>query len=329
MNAPLWIRERDVRLDLEQVVSLLRKGMQREAAGVALNMSKTHVNWGAGTLHAIGAVFTDTSHVGAKVWAHTQKGATPLEILWDAETGKLLAIIEAFAMGQLRTAGMAGLATDHLAPPEADVLAILGTGKQALAQVAAIKVVRTLRMVHVYGRNAERRSRFGQRVQDELGLAVECFSSVAAAVAGASIVTLITRATEPILTSAMLAPGTHVNAMGAITPERQEFEDAVLDRCALIAVDSIEQARVLASELRPLFRSAAVPSTVRELSAVIAAGSRRPQDADLTLFKSLGVGIADLSLAEAIYSRACERRVGIELPTPEPVPISFSQAKDN
>src|SRR5262249_52393281 len=142
VSAPIWIGEKDVQLDLGRAIALLRKAMTRQAAGAARNMEKTHVAWDGGTLHAIGAIFTDTSLLGVKTWAHTPKGATPLEILWDAETGKLLAVIEAFAMGQLRTAGMAGLATDCLAARDADVFAICGTGKQSMAQVAAVKAVR-------------------------------------------------------------------------------------------------------------------------------------------------------------------------------------------
>ncbi len=323
MSAPIWIRERDLQLDLPLVVELLRKAMKREAAGIARNMTKTHVDWGGGTLHAIGAVFTDSSRAGAKVWAHTPKGATPLEILWDAETGKLLAIIEAFAMGQLRTAGMAGLATDHLAQPNADLLAVCGTGRQALAQVAAIKAVRPIRMVRVYGRDEKRRAAFVARVRAELGLPAEGFAEIAAAVADAPIVTLVTRATEPFLTAGMPAHGAHINAMGAITPERQEFVPALLDRCAIVAVDSIEQARALASELKPFFREPETPPALRALNDVVAAEFHRPANADLTIFKSLGVGIADLSLAEDIYRIARERRVGVKLPVPAPAPVSF------
>src|SRR5207237_9032523 len=112
MAEPIWIKESDIRLDLRETLSLLRAAMMREAHGAANTRDKTHANWDGGNMHSIGAVFTDRGLLGVKSWAHTAKGATPLELVWDAANGKLLAIIEAFAMGQLRTAGMAGLATD-------------------------------------------------------------------------------------------------------------------------------------------------------------------------------------------------------------------------
>ncbi|HVZ69141.1 MAG TPA: hypothetical protein VG891_06730 [Rhizomicrobium sp.] len=320
MTAPIWIGEKDLALDLSQAIALLRKAMLRQARGNARNMEKTHLAWDGGNMHAIGAAFTDTALLGVKTWAHTPKGATPLEILWDGETGKLLAIIEAFAMGQLRTAGIAGLVTDMLAAKDADILAICGTGKQALAQVAAVSLVRKLRAVRVYGRNAVRREAFAKRVQAELELKTEIFDQAGSAVAGSPIVTLITRANEPFLTADMPTRGAHINAMGAITPERMEFAPALLSRCAIIATDSVEQALALGSEF---IAAKLPPATLKTVSELVADNTLRPATADLTLFKSLGTGTADLALAEELYRLARERGLGRELPIPAPAPLSF------
>ncbi|MCC6919846.1 MAG: ornithine cyclodeaminase family protein [Alphaproteobacteria bacterium] len=323
MTAPIWISERDVGLDLKQSIALLREAMTRQAEGRALNMNKTHVQWTGGTMHAIGACFEDTALLGVKAWAHTPKGATPLEILWDAETGRLLAIIEAFAMGQLRTAGMAGLATDCLADARADLFALCGTGKQAMAQLAAVHAVRPLRTVRLFGRNAERRGQFAQRAAEAFGVSVEQFDDAERAISGAPVVTLVTRATAPFVAAAWPARGAHINAMGAITPERQEFEPALLKRCAVVAADSVQQAQALASEMIAAWGDDF--SAAKPLCDIVAAGGGRPQDADLTLFKSLGVGIADLALAEALYRTARERGVGTPLPTPAPAPLVFGE----
>jgi alanine dehydrogenase len=93
---------------------------------------------GGNNLHAIGAAYPQEGIAGTKTWAHTSGGACPLLILFSAETGNLLAIIEAFALGQMRTGGISGVATQWLAAPHADVLGLIGTGKQALAQLAAV-----------------------------------------------------------------------------------------------------------------------------------------------------------------------------------------------
>ena len=323
---PIWISESDIRLDMPKSIALLRNAMKRQASGQALNMEKTHVPFPGGSMHAIGAAFADAALLGVKTWAHTPKGATPLEILWDAETGKLLAIIEAFAMGQFRTAGMAGLVTDCLSARDADLLTICGTGKQALAQVAAVAAIRPLHTVRVFGRSTDRRAGFCTRVQTELNLKTEEFSDVAAAVRNSPIITLVTRAKEPFLTEDMPARGAHINAMGAITPERQEFTPELLARCAIVAVDSVAQAKAVSSELIAATDAKFAWPEPISVSDLVSHHETRPRDADLTLFKSVGIGIADLALAEEIYRVARASNAGRELPVPAPAPLSFRQS---
>jgi ornithine cyclodeaminase len=315
MGEPRWISEQEVcrSLDMAAAIEALRAGLRLEAAGGAANMVKTHVAWERSTLHAIGAVMPEAGLVGSKTWAHTPGGATPLEIVWDAGTGALVAVIEAFALGQLRTGGISGLATDLLADPAADELALCGTGKQALAQVAAVAAVRTLGRVRVFGRDAARRAAFVASVQDRLGLRTEEFDSAEAAVRDAPIVTLVTRATAPFLKTDAVVRGAHVNAVGAITPERAEFEPDLLARCAVIAADSSEQALRLSSEFREFFAQDG-GSKVCSLASLIDAPRARPAGADLTLFKAMGMGISDLSLARAVLERGAAGRA---LPAPQ------------
>src|SRR2546421_12715092 len=149
-------------------ITALENAVLAEARGEAKNMVKTHVSWGdSSTLHAIGAVFTKEQFAGTKTWAHTPGGATPLLILLDSESGSLKAIIEAFALGQLRTASASGVATNLLAVKDADDFAMIGTGKQALSQVAAVVAVRPIKRIRVFGPNAERREQFAARDKQE------------------------------------------------------------------------------------------------------------------------------------------------------------------
>ena len=314
----LWISEREVSelVGMAEAITALESGLRLEAQGQARNMVKTHANFGAhDTLHAIGAAFEGAGFVGTKTWAHTAGGAAPLLILFDSRSGALKAIIEAFALGQLRTGAASGLASDWLAAEEAGDMALIGTGKQALTQLAAVAAVRRLARVRIFGRDAERRRAFTARVRAELGLAAEEAPSVEAAVEGAAIVTLVTRSTEPFLFSAMVAKGAHVNAVGAIVPERAEFEPALIDRCAVVAADNVAQVRNLSREFRQRFGEREEGwASVKPLSALIAAGARRPAGADLTLFKAMGMGISDLALGIEIYRRARAGGLGRALP---------------
>jgi ornithine cyclodeaminase len=326
VTAPLWIREAEVRgLGMRAAVEALRRALERESRGEAANLEKSYVALPeGGTLHAIGAVFSHAGLCGVKAWAHTGGGATPLELVWDARQGRLVAVIEAFALGQLRTGAIAGLATECLADPAADELALCGTGRQALAQVAAVASVRRLSRVRVYGRDPERREATLARIRDELELEAEGFDAPEAAVRGAAIVTLMTRAKQPFLGAHDVARGAHVNALGAITPERQEFAPELLERCAAVAVDSVGQAQRLASELRARFDATRGWERVQPLCEVVAAGKGRPAGADVTLFKSLGTGIADLAIAEEVLRNARARGFGAPLPVPNPQALEFA-----
>jgi ornithine cyclodeaminase len=350
-DAPsLWISEAEVTslLDVGTAMAALEQGLQLEARGEATNMTKTHVAWAGGNLHAIGASFAGTGLpvplaggtvpspggtpgtgvAGTKTWAYTPKGSTPLLILFDRASGALLAVIEAFALGQLRTASASGVATRRLARPGACTFAIIGTGEQALPQAAAVAAVRPLEAIRVFGRDPGRKAAFARRVEEELGIPPTGADSVAQAVDGADIITLVTRATEPFLRSAMVAPGAHVNAVGAITPERAEFEPEILDRCDPIVADSVVQVQRLSREFIDYFERKSKPwTTVTSLCALIAGSQQRPQTSDLTLFKAMGMGISDLSLGIQCYRQAVEQGLGRSIPPPQRVRIRLRPAK--
>ena len=284
-----WISELEVveALTLPRCIDAIERALAREAVGAAATMVKTHLTYGDGhTLHAIGGV--DGDLVGTKTWAHTAGGAAPLLILWDSETGQRRAVIEAFALGQLRTAAMSGLATRILADPGTTVGAVIGTGKQALPQASALVTVLPLTSLRVHSPTPAKREAMAQRVRDEMGIECIATSTVAEAVAGAGVITAVTRATEPFLRSADVDRGAHVNAVGAITPERAELCADLLDR-ALVVADSVDQARNLAREVQG--------RNLRALSSLIG-GSRPPSD--VTVFKAMGIGLADVALGRAV-----------------------------
>lgn len=316
----LWLSEGEVvsLMDMGEAIAALEKGLLAEAQGQAKNMVKTHVAWNGSTLHAIGAAFPRAGFVGTKTWAHTEGGATPLVILFDSQTGNLKAVIEAFALGQLRTGAASGVATRCLAVRDAGEFAIIGTGKQALAQVAAVVAVRPIRSIRVFGRHKGRRSNFVSRTRQEFNLEVVEAASIREAVQGAQIITTATRATEPFLTADMISRGAHINSIGAIVATRAEVAEDVLARCDQVVVDSQPQARKLSRELMEYFGSGEGHwEQVASLANVVAGGKERSATSDLTLFKSLGMGIADLSLGMELYRKALEQGVGRPLPQPE------------
>ncbi|MGH6947787.1 MAG: ornithine cyclodeaminase family protein [Kiloniellales bacterium] len=316
---PLWISEQEVveLLSLGEAIVALESGLRLEAEGKAHNMAKTHAKWGHGeTLHAIGAVMEGAGFVGTKTWAHTEGGACPLLLLFDSASGALLAVIEAFALGQMRTGGISGLAAKLMAREDATEMAIVGAGKQAVTQVAAVAAVRPLKRLRVFSPRAGSREAFAKKIAERFEFKVETAASAEAAVKDAEIVTLVTRATAPVVDSAMLAKGAHINAVGAIVPERVEFAQDVFDRVGLIAVDSPDSVKRLSREFIDRFGKSGDWSAVKPISALIAAGKGRPAGADLTLFKAMGMGLSDLAVAREVLARA--RKAGKGRPLPQP-----------
>jgi ornithine cyclodeaminase len=316
MSDPIWISEAEVvgLMDLSEAIAALEAAMRAEAKGDAQNMTKTLMQYGKSNLHAIGARLDGM--VGTKTWAHTEGGTCPLLLLWDAQNGSLVAVIEAFAMGNMRTGGISGVAADWLADPAARVMGLVGTGKQALSQVGTMLAVRAIERLQVFSPTAEKRAAFAARVREDFGIEVVEAASVEAACNGAQIVTLVTRATKPVLTAAMLDKGTHLNAVGAIGPDREEFTQDVFARVSAVAVDNLPGVQQLSREFMTQYEPAGW-GRVSTLAQLIASGRRRTPQDDLTLFKAMGMGISDLALGVELVRRARAGGVGRSLPQPK------------
>ena len=323
MSAPRWITEADVvqSIELRDAIDALTRGLLEEAAGSARNMEKTAAHWGkSSNMHAIGAVFEGANVFGTKTWGNTPEGgSTPLLILWNATTAKLWAIIEARALGQMRTGAMSAIATKWMSVRDADDLAIIGSGKQALTQVAAVAAVRPLRRIRVFSPTPVKRNAFADKLRSTFpGIEIKVADDAARATDGASIITLITRAREPILSSSMVARGAHVNAAGAITQERREVSQDLFPRATLVAVDTVPGTRQLSAEFIDWFdgKCGGDWTRVQPISAIIAAGKPRPGNTDVSLFKPMGMGISDVSLGIEVVRRAEASGIGRSMPEP-------------
>jgi len=316
MADAIWITEAEVvqLMDLKEAIAALEVALREEARGEAQNMTKTLLQYGKNNLHAIGAKLG--SLVGTKTWTHTQGGTCPLLLLWSAEDGSLAAVIEAFALGNLRTGGISGVAADWMAKKDARVMALAGTGKQALAQVGTMLAVRPIERLQVYSPRPESRGEFAKKVREEFALDAVACASAEEACKGAHIVTLVTRASQPFVTAGMLERGAHLNAVGAIAPDREEFAQDVFDRATRVAVDNLPGVQQLSREFMTRCASRGWDE-VLPLSKLVAQGQRRGDSDDISLFKAMGMGISDLALGAELVRRARERGVGRAIPQPK------------
>lgn len=241
-----------------------------------------------------------------------------LVVLTDQATGVPLALVEGGVLTELRTAGVSAVATRALARADAGDLAVVGAGAQARAHLVAMNEVRTLRRVRLWNRTAARAEAFRAWAGVQ-GWRVEVMPTARAAVDGADLVCTCTASPEALIEGAWLAPGAHVNAVGAYRPDERELDSAVIARAAAIVVDSRASARAEAGDLllplaEGVLREPFEPAELGEVLAGDRPGRSVPDD--VTVFKSLGVGLQDVAAAAAAYTRARELGLGVEVRFP-------------
>lgn len=313
----LWLREADVAvlLTLDTAIEVLADSYRLRRDGEAASMRRTHVRDGDSIHHAVGGALWGAGVTGTKTWTYTPGGASPLLVIFALADGSVEGVIEAFALGQMRTAATTALGTRSLARPESAVLALLGTGRQAVMQARAVAAVRPISKVRLFGRDGERRGLCAERLEEALGVSVEEFGTVAEATRGADIVNAITRSPDPIVSGEMLADGTHLNAVGAVVAGRREIDETGVGRCSIVVADSVEQAADDAGELLRARDAGTLDwNLVRGLDEVVdlePAGLRSATD--VSLFKALGVGLSDVALGAEVLRRARAEGAGMKI----------------
>jgi ornithine cyclodeaminase/alanine dehydrogenase-like protein (mu-crystallin family) len=219
--------------------------------------------------------------------------------------GDLRAIVDAAALNARRTAAVAGFATRALARTGASVLALFGVGSLAEPQIEAIGAVRQLTDIRVVASRAEHAERFAARLRKR-GLPVRA-ANARTALAGADIVVTATTSPEPVFDDGDLEPGTHINAMGAYQPDRRELPSRTVRR-ARLAVETRESAWSSAGELLLARAEGEIGDdhVVADLREPAAFATVRRDDAEVTIFKSLGHAAFDLA-AVRVLSRNLAR----------------------
>ena len=231
-------------------------------------------------------------------------------LLFDVSTGEPRALVNASAVTEIRTAATSAVATDLLARPDAAELAIIGIGVQGRAHAHAIAAARELAGIRLAGRDLARTQAVAAELAGQLGLPVSAHDDAATAVAGAGIVVTATTATEPVLRREWLAPGAHVNAVGAYTPTTRELDTATMAEAAVFA-DSRESVSSEAGDFLIAKREGADNPVRAELGELITGTAPgRADDDELTVFESLGLAAEDLAAASFLYDKAARLGAG-------------------
>jgi len=308
LNAPAVRRL----LPMQPCVALMRDAFRAEAEGRAaqpIRQSMPTPNC-KGVLMTMPGALIAPDWLGIKVISifpgnfggdlHTHQG---MVLLFDANDGRPVAILDGGEITSIRTAAATAVATDALAVLEASSLGVFGYGDQANTHLEAIKLVRDLRQVYVWGRDPSKARAFAERHAADLNIvAVETPREAAQA----DILCLTTAASEPYFEGDWLRLGQHVNLVGSGVPTTAEVDAATLAR-SRVYVDFEESARILAGELRRAWDVSAIPEdhvlgSIGQVLTGKAVG--RTSAEDITLFKSLGMVAEDLVAADYILRAA-------------------------
>ena len=235
-----------------------------------------------------------------------------LVLLFEAEHGCPVALLDAAEITAIRTAAASGLATRLLARPEAGDLALLGAGEQARSHLEAMLAVRTLRRIRIWARDRDKAAAFADVEGARHRVTIERSDTVREAVAGADIICTVTKAREPILLGEQLTPGAHLNVVGSSIAATAEIDTPAVVKSRFF-VDYRESTVNEGGEyLRALRAGAITPEHILGEIGEVANGTKigRQSLSDITLYKSLGIAPQDLASAHYVLEKARAAGVG-------------------
>jgi len=311
----LYIKEEEVRqiVSVPEVIDILDSAFRDQAVGRAWTNSRQRLRLPGATLHMMAGAIP--GYFGFKAYTVSAGKAKFLFFLYSAQTVDLLAMMEADALGQMRTGAASGLATRLLSRTDSRHMTLFGAGWQAQSQLLAINAVRDLKRVSIVNRRPERRDAFIREMQSQIKAEIVSANSPEDAVRSSDIVTTITSSREPVLKGEWLQPGVHINAAGGNLLLRRELDDEAVMRSNRVIVDSVEQSKIESGEFLGVIESGRRHwedfIELRDVVAGMKPGRKNPSD--ITLFKSGGVALEDVAIARAVYERALQRKAGREL----------------
>lgn len=306
----LLLSASDVRkfLDHRELLEQLRHAMCSYSNDSGVRAQRAHSPIPAREPHSVMIVFPGivpgipayTVKINAKLPASTPS-VRGLISLHDLESGALLAVMDSIAITAIRTALVGALAAQALARRAIETVAVIGAGVQGREQLRALRLVRTFRNVRVYDHEPARAAALVAELRDELGAQLEVTTSVKSAVASADVVITATWARTPFLTRDMIAPGTHITAVGADEPGKAELDRDLISRSRFVCDDPDLAVEMGALAGVGLGRDAVYASLGDVLSG------RRPgrsSEEEITVFGSVGLPCQDLPAAWMAYQKA-------------------------
>ncbi len=244
-----------------------------------------------------------------------KKAINGVVLLSDISTGEPLALLEGSYLTRLRTGALSGVATKYLARRNSKTLGIIGTGEQAKGLCEAILAVREIETIYIHNRSEEKAFEFSGFVFNKFNKEVIICQDPNEAVRSSDILVTASTSMQPVFTEP-LKPGVHVNGVGSFKPTMQELPTSAICAAAKVVVESKDSALEEAGDLvvpiqAGMYSSDAIHGELGQIISGTLAG--RVNDQEITVFKSVGLAIADIVIAKYFYDKACKQNVGVTI----------------
>ncbi len=314
----LIIREAEVvqLLTMKDTLDAVEGAFLSQGEGTSINRARRRFHIpGRGSMQLMSGACYYREAMGLKVYTSFRSGTRFMVLLFSAETGDLLSIVQADNLGRMRTGAASGVATKYLAKEGAKTVGMIGSGGQAATQLEAVCSVRNIQAARVYSRRPEPLAAFCTAMSDKLGIDVSPASSPEDAITSADVVVTITNARDSVVKGEWVTEGAHINAAGSNSLVRKEIDNDTVRKSDIITVDSREQAQLECGDLLVAAERGAVHwETLTELGDVVSGKiPGRTSDTQITLFESQGLAIQDVATAMKIYELAREQGLGQEI----------------
>ncbi len=322
MSGTLLLKQSEIKnlITMKEVVDAVETAFKAYAQRDVQMPPKEYLFFNEGDLRIMPCYVRSTEEAGVKcVNVHPQnplehKMPTVMAIIEvvDPHTGFPLAVMDGTYVTDMRTGAAAGVATKYLAKSDSKVLGIIGAGKQACTQLMALNEVMDIEKARVFCRTCSTRTNFAKTASETYGFDVEAVDTPEIAVKNADVVVTTTPSRKPLINADWISPGTHINAMGADAPSKQELETRLLLKSKII-IDSWAQASHSGEINVPVAQKILKRKNIHaKLGDVIIGNAKGREGDEITIFDSTGLAVQDVVTAGMIYRRDREQGVGSE-----------------
>lgn len=315
-TGPLFFSATDVHATLayDSCIAAVREAMIGHSTGTTRHLLRSFIGMGSNRTFALmPAALSVDGYFGAKLVSVFADPSDPshrahrgVVVLFEGVNGEPVCVADAGAVTMIRTGAASAVATDALARPDAEVLAVLGTGHQAESHILALSRVRNFKKVLVWGRTPERAREFIRHMAGKTGLNIEYAKTAKLAVQPADVVCTVTSASEPVLLGEWLPRGAHVNVVGSSAPGPVEIDEQLVVNSRYF-VDCREHVISHGAEFLRAKEAGLIDDDhiVAEIGAVLCGQSQGRKDAtEITVYKSLGHAVQDLAATALIYEQS-------------------------